>query len=565
VSSYFNSQKKDLKTTALVSNIEDLDYIVTTSELDAFILENNLIKKHKPYYNILLKDGKSYPYIKITLEDDFPKIEITRRIKKDSNKYFGPFFAGVNPRDLIETLNYAYQIRTCNLNLNNGRKTKRECLNYSLGLCTAPCTGRITKQEYNNYVKHAMEFLNGKTKDVEEILTNKMQASAKLEKFETAIKLREKLKTLERLKQRFTTQFTTLVDMDIIGYYNNGINTVVAVLIIRGGKMLGCDTMNVGESKDNIQDIISNFIGQYYRKNIFVPSQIMLPTVLETQQTVEEWLTDKKGKKVTLSTPIKGTKRKLLELANQNAKEYLIRSTKTIKLKKDRTIGAINLLKEKLNLNTVPYRMECYDISNISGTDAVASMVVFINGEKASSHYRKFKIKTVTGPDDFASMNEVLKRRFLKLDDKDDSFSSLPDLVVIDGGMGQLNAAKKAIDSVANYKTNIIGLAKREEEIFKQGDPTPFILEKTSYGLQLLQRIRDEAHRFAITYHRSLREKRVRSKLDKIPGVGPKKRVMLLKHFKSIKNIKQSSIQEISKLSGINDQLANEILQFLNK
>jgi excinuclease ABC subunit C len=563
VSSYFVGEKKDMKTSLLVENIADFEYIITASELDALILENNLIKKHQPHFNILLKDGKNYPYIKLTMKDDFPKIEVVRKIKQDGSKYFGPYFAGVSPTDLIETVNYAYPIRTCNLNLNDGRRIKRECLNYDLGLCSAPCTGRIDKRAYSIYVNGAIEFLNGKTDMVEKILTLKMENAARLEKFETAIKLREKLKTLDRLKQRFTTQFTALKDMDIIGYFNSGLQLAVAVLIIRGGKMLGCDTINLGDSIDDEQEAISSFITQYYNKNIFIPEEIVVRRDLEDEQILKEWLTALKGKKANIIKPVKGVKTQLLDLAEQNAKEYLIRSTKTLELKKNRTIGALKILKEKLNLKNMPYRIECYDISNISGTDKVASMVVFVNGEKQAKHYRKFKIKTVEGANDFASMEEVLKRRFLKLSDADDSFSSLPDLVVIDGGKGQLSSAAKAILSVGNFDTDLISLAKREEEVFKEGEAEPYLLPKTNYGLQLLQRIRDEAHRFAITYHRTLRDKKVNSVLDQIEGIGPKKRVELLKHFKSIKIIKNSSVEELAKVKGINKDLAIKILQFL--
>ena len=563
VSSYFIGEKKDIKTSTLVSNIADFSYIVTASELDALILENNLIKKHKPHYNILLKDGKTYPYIKLTMQDDFPKIEVTRKIKKDGAKYFGPYFAGVNPRDLIETINYAYPIRTCNLNLNDGRRTKRECLNYSLGLCSAPCTSRISTQAYSILVKGVTEFLNGKTSEVEKILTLKMQNAARMEKFETAIKLREKLKALDRLKEKFTTQFTTFIDADVIGYYSNDIQSAIAVLIIRGGKMLGCDTIAVSGDSQNKSNVLSSFISQYYSKNRFIPSQIFVEETLNDKELLEKWLTETSSKKVTLFTPQKGVKAKLLNLAKENAKEYLLRTTKTLQIKHERTIGAINLLHQKLHLSKVPYRIECYDISHISGTDKVASMVVFINGEKASSHYRKFKIKTVEGNNDFASMEEVLKRRFLKLTDNDDSFSSMPDLIVIDGGKGQLRYAKEAIESVGNFNLDLISLAKREEEVFKPFKSQPYILPKTSYALQLLQQVRDEAHRFAITYNRKLRQKRVKSVLDKIDGIGPSKRTALLKHFKSIQNIKSASPEEIAKVPGITEPLAKRILQFL--
>lgn len=563
VTSYFTGTIKDAKTLGLVSNIADFEFIVTLSELDALILENNLIKKHKPHYNILLKDGKAYPYIKITTKDDFPKLEIVRKVKKDGNKYFGPYFAGIRPKELLEIVNYAYPVRTCNLNLNNGRTVGRECLNYFLGLCSAPCTGRISKEDYRKHINDAIEFLKGDTAKVKEILVSKMQNASNMQKFETAIKLRDQLNTLDRLKHKFTTQFTNLINMDIIGYHDNGLQKAVAVLIVRDGKMLGADTINLGQEKaENEAEVISSFITQYYSGNIAVPDEVIVGSSLEDEQVIEQFLNDKRGKKVNVINPKRGTKLALINQANENAKQYLLRSTNNLKIKQQRTMGALGILKNKLKLQKTPYRIECYDISNISGTDKVASMVVFINGEKASKHYRKFRIKTVVGQDDFASMEEVLKRRFSKTEDKDDSFSSIPDLVLIDGGKGQLSSAVKAVSTVGQFNTEFISIAKREEEVFKEGQSIPYILQKTSYGLQLLQRLRDEAHRFAITYHRSLREKRVTSQLDKIEGIGPKKRVALLKHFKSIKNIKTASVDELTEVSGINEQIAIKIQQY---
>ncbi|MGD9901546.1 MAG: excinuclease ABC subunit UvrC [Spirochaetales bacterium] len=561
VSSYFVGIKKDVKTLSLVSNIADFEYIVTPSEYDALILENNLIKKYKPHYNILLKDSKTYPYIKITMQDDFPKIEVVRKIKNDGAKYFGPYFAGVSPSMLIEMINYAYPIRTCNLNLNDGKRVKRECLNYALGLCSAPCTSRISKEDYLLHINEVIDFLKGKTSDLEAILTLKMQNAAKMQKYETAIRMREQLKALDRLKEQYTTQFTNFIDMDIIGYFDNGISVAIAVLIIRDGKMLGCDTFNVVQNEEGRAENISAFISQYYSKNIVIPQEIVVEDNFE-KETLENWLSTLRTKKVQIMSAQKGTKHKLLNLANENAKEYLIRSTESLKLKEERTIGALNILKDKLELKTLPHRIECYDISNISGTDKVASMVVFIDGVKDVGHYRKFKIKTVEGSNDFASMEETLKRRFMRLTDKDISFSSMPDLILIDGGKGQLSSAKKAIESVGYFRTDLISIAKREEEIFKEGISTPFIFTRSNYGLQLLQRLRDEAHRFAITFHRSLRDKHIKSVLDDIEGVGAKRKVALLKHFKNIKNIAKASAEELQAVGGISQNIAVKIQQF---
>ncbi len=564
ISQYFRGKKgKNNKTLALVEKINDFDYIVTKSELDALILENNLIKMHQPHYNILLKDGKNYPYIKINLKDDFPKLDIVRKVKNDGAKYFGPYFAGVSVKEILKIVNYAFKTRTCSLNLNGGKRIERECLNYSLGLCSAPCTGRISKEDYRKIIEDVMVFLKGDNKNVKEILTKKMNEAVEKQQFELAIILRDRLEVLSRLKEKYLTVLTNHSDMDVVGFYSDGINSSVAVTIIRGGKMLGCDTYSMINAAEEKEELVEGFLTQYY-KNATLPSEVVLPFDLKNNEILKEYLMGYSKTKINITVPQKGKKRELIKTTTENARQALIKNVDSQKIKQDRTLGAVVSLKEKLGLKSMPYRIECYDISNISGTNSVASMVVFINGEKAKQHYRKFKIKTVEGPNDFASLKEVMIRRFSKLKSDDISFSSQPNLILIDGGKGQLSGCYDAMLEMGGT-SEMISIAKKEEEVFLPGRSEPIVLSKTSYALQLLQRLRDEAHRFAITYHRNIRDKSsIRSVLEKIEGVGPTIRKNLLIRFKTIKSIKNASLEELTEVKGVSKPLAQKILSGLN-
>lgn len=564
VNQYFdNSHNKNLKTQLLVSNICDFEYIVTNSEYDALMLENNLIKKYQPHYNILLKDDKNFAYLKINLNNNFPKIEITRKVEFKKNvKYFGPYFNGVSARSVLDIIKFAYPLRTCNLKLN--RCEKRECLKYALGECSAPCTKRISKQDYKKIVDDAIKFLNGDTKNVEEILKEKMMKSADAENFERAIVLKGQIETLQKLKNKYTTQFTRKLNIDIVGTYLLNDNACVTVLIIRNGKMIGSESFNlVGKLLD--ENYILDFFVQYYSNNKLLPSSIIVDKSFKSNEILEEFFIKNFNKRVVVENAERGTKKLLLNQANNNAKEYLEKSLNQYNLKEERTIKACENLQKKLGLKSVPYRIEGFDISNISGTNKVASMVVFVNGEASKSQYRKFKIKSVEGQDDFACMNEVIERRIKELCGSDESFSKTPNLILIDGGKGQLSSACEALRKL-NSDIEIISLAKKDEEIYRENESQPVLLNKSDYSLQLLQRVRDESHRFAISFHRNLRNKNeLVSQLDKIDGVGKQKSKKLYNKFKTIDNIKNATIQALTTVEGINEKLAIKILNYFKK
>lgn len=561
VNQYFDKREKNLKTELLVQNIANFDYIVTNSEYDALMLENNLIKKHQPHYNILLKDGKNFAYIKLDLNKPFPKLEVTRKVEFKKNiKYFGPYFNGVTVSLVIDLVKYAYPLRSCNLGLK--KPEKRECLKYSLGECSAPCTNRISKEDYKKIVDEVIDFLNGDTEKVKEILTKKMLNSANLENFESAILYKTQLEALNKLNNKYTTQFTKKLNIDVVGVYSLNNSVCVSVLIIRNGKMIGAENFNIINKLINDNDLIDFFV-QYYFNNKLLPSEILVNNTFKNESLLEEFFLKNFDKSVKVSKPEKGSKKVLLDTANKNAKEFLEKSLNLETLKIERTINACKNLQEKLKLKQTPYRIEGFDISNISGTNKVASMVVFINGEPAKSHYRKFKIKTVEGIDDFASMSEVVNRRMLELQkSSDDSFSSTPNLILIDGGKGQLSSASNVIRKY-NQTIELISLAEKNEEVFKENQSTPIILSRNDFSLQLLQRVRDEAHRYAITFHRSLRNKNeLKSSLLEIEGIGEKKTKILFKEFKTIENIKKAGFDDLVKINGITKTDAQNIIKY---
>lgn len=560
VNQYFSGREKDIKTYNLVNKIADFDYILTNSELDSLILENNLIKKYQPHYNILLKDDKNFPYIKINLKSEYPKLEVTRKIKRDGARYFGPYFAGVNINEILDIVNWAFNLRTCNFKFSENKPLARPCLNYSIGLCCAPCVKMVSKEEYNSRIKQAVNFLNGDTGEVEVILKKKMEIAGENLNFERALQLRESLKSLERLNQKYTTQFINIRDADFFGYYSNGMNACISVLLVRGGKVMGCENFNLLYA-DNYSESISQFIVQYYQTHRAIPGEIVVAEEIEGKEVLEEWLKNRGDKKIEIRSYKKQTKKELTDLANKNAKDYLEKSLSRQDAHTQKTIGACQRLKELLNLSGTPFRIECYDISHISGTNKVASMVVFLNGEPAKKHYRKFTIKTVEGSDDFACLKEVLTRRIGELGSDDISFGSRPNLLVIDGGKGQLSSTVSVLEEL-NEKIDIISLAKREEEIFLPKQSAPIVLKHTDIALQLLQRLRDEAHRFAITFHRNKRGKTMtKSELDEIAGLGEKRKKYLLKQLGSIENIKSADITELEKVKGITKKNAQDIFR----
>ena len=558
VSQYFRHSEKPIKVQTMVDNIDDFDYFITVSELDALALENNLIKKYQPFYNILLKDGKTFPYIKINLHDEFPKFEITRKIKKnDGAKYFGPYFAGIDPKAILETIQSAFKIRTCSHKFSSEKPLKRECLNYSLGLCLAPCTKRVTREEYMVEIKKAINFLNGNDDEIEDILLEKMVTASNLENFERAIELRESLKMVAKLKQRVVANMPKDVDKDVIAYVTDGLSGVLNIMVIRGGKILGIQ--NITQTDMSEEDTIFNFIIQYYQ-NSLPPHEIIV-----SHKVDEKLLCEFLEKNIKIISTPKGLNLTLLNMAKENATEYLEKHLEKEKLEYNSTIGALKSLQEKLHLKNLPKRMECYDISHISGTNKVASMVVFKDGKPYKKDYRKFKIKTVKGSNDFASLQETLERRIKRLQNLDgESFKEMPDLIVIDGGKGQLSSTYEILKEFhLEDKIEMISLAKKLEEVFTVGHSNPVILKYGSAELKLLQRIRDEAHRFAITFHRQTRTKaQTETELQNIPGLGAKKIDALLKAFGSTESIKKATAEELKLVKGIHSSNAETIVEY---
>ena len=516
VSQYFNKKVADdgytLKVKTMVSKIYDFEYFITLSEMDALALESNLIKKHQPFFNILLKDSKAYPYIKIDTKKPFPKPEIARKVKKDGAKYFGPYFAGIKAHDILKVINSAFEVRTCNLKIVNGKKAKRECLNYSLGLCSAPCTGRIDEEGYNKIIAKIIDFLNGNDNAIIKVLEDKMLKYAQHENFEKALELREEIKMVEKLKQKVVAEVPKNVEIDVFAYSTNNIAGAISLVVVRGGKIIGVKNVTTIDASLTESEILSNFIRQYY-ENSKVPEVILTSHVLEDANQLAEML--KTTKKPTITKAERGYKKNLLKMAMFNAKDHLEKSSSIEKAHYDKTIGALQNLQNALNLSRLPKRMECYDISNTQGTNSVAAMVVFVNGEPAKKHYRKFKIKTVEGPNDFASLAEVLKRRFAELKKGTDaSFKEKPDLIVIDGGKGQLSTCFAVLQD-SGEDIEMISLAEQFEEVFIPNNPNPIMLKRASVELKLLQSLRNEAHRFAITFHRDLRNKEMLGKKAK--------------------------------------------------
>lgn len=561
VSQYFRSSPKPKKVQTMVNNIADFDYFITMSELDALALESNLIKKHQPFYNILLKDGKAFPYIRINIKEEFPSIEIVRKVKKnDGEKYFGPYFAGIDPRELLKTISMAFKIRTCKTKING--KAKRECLNFSLGLCLGPCTGRANKEKYAEEIKKVIRFLSGNDEEIEEILRKKMEVASELQNFERAIELRECLKMVEKLKQRVVANLPKDVDKDVFAFHTDGLSGVITVMVIRGGKILGVTNYQQTDAELEESETLFNFLCQYY-SNVIVPHEIIV-----SHQINQELLCGFLNKKVhIISNPI-AINSTLLKMAKTNAVEYLEKSLEKEKANYNSTLGALTLLKDKLGLKSLPKRIECYDISHISGTNKVASMVVFTNGKADKKQYRKFKIKTVEGSNDFACLKEALTRRLKRLIDKNgESFKEKPDLLIIDGGKGQLSSCYEILqDFGLEHEIEMVSLAKRIEEVFLPNSHIPIILKYASAELKLLQRVRDEAHRFAITFHRELRTKsQTKSILEEINGLGKTKIDALLKAFGTTENIAKASVEELMLVKGIHKNLAHSIHKFLNE
>ena len=551
VRSYFQENPGSAKTIALVSKIEDLQLVVTDSELEALILENNLIKQYKPRYNVNLKDDKSFPFIKITNEL-FPRIYATRNVVNDGSKYFGPYTDVKSMRTSLKIINQIFKVRSCKLDLteeNIAAKKFRVCLDYHINKCDGPCEGLISPKDYNDMVNEVIKLLNGKTNELIKELSQKMQMYSSNLEFEKAAEIRDKINQLESLSAKQKVVSEDYEDRDVFAIAYEGKDSACAVFNIRDGKLIGKKQLKLSiEDGEEIEEIYSFAIKYYYGELAEIPKEIVLEVKPNDEELLIEWLKSKTDKKVKIIVPQRGDLKSLIKMCKENA----ILQLKEIQLQKMKNLGnvsySVSALQRDLRLKTLPRKIECFDISNLQGTDSVASMVVFEDGKPKKSQYRKFIIKTVAGPDDFSSMREVIERRYSRLLEEN---QPLPDLIMVDGGKGQLSSAVEVMDNLGFKDYNIIGLAKRLEEVFLPGKSDPELIPKTSSGLKLLQQIRDEAHRFAITFHRERRSKRIiKTELTDIKGIGTETAKLLLEKFGSLDGIRNSSIEELENTVG---------------
>ena len=562
VRQYFHSSPKPEKVQAMVECIADFSYVVTPSEVDALALENTFIKKYKPKYNILLKDDKSYPYIKVHTREKYPHISITRRISKDG-RYFGPFMGGgVSCKEIVDVAAKVYGIRTCVAAL--GEKPKKPCLDYHLGRCLAPCSGECAEENYKKAVEKTLAFLGGNYEEAEKILTEKMNLFATEEQFELALEYRNRISMLSALGKRRITAMPSDVDADIWAIASNGLYASASVLVTRGGIMQGSRNFSLEEGAGEAGEGFMSFLTQYYASRPF-PHELIFDGELD-DELLRLYAFRKNNRQLYITRPKTGIKRELLDMAYKNAKEYLDKAISSIAHRNDMTVNACARLQSLLNLSQYPKRMECYDISNISGVDKVGSMVVFTDGESDRVQYRRFKIKTVEGANDFASLKEVLTRRLSKLGTEEEERFPRPQLIVIDGGKGQLSSVKEVFDELGVTGIDLVSLAKREEEVFTTERDDSIKIDHRDYSLRLLQRLRDEAHRFAITYFRSLHNKRnLASVLKEVEGVGEKKRRALMDKFGTIDKIMRASTEELAQIEGIGEELAKRIKTFFEE
>ena len=580
VHQYFQpSHDEGIKKAQMVKQIARFEYIVTDSELEALVLECNLIKEHRPKYNTMLRDDKTYPYIRVTLGEDFPRVLFSRQQKKDKSRYFGPYTSAGAVKDTIELVNKIYQLRTCNRNLPRDTGKDRPCLNYHIHQCTAPCQGYITKEAYRERVDAVVEFLNGNYAPVLKSLEEKMNtASAKLE-FEKAIEYRELLNSVRQIAQKQKITHTDGEDKDIIALAADDRDAVVQVFFIRDGKLIGRDHFYVKiGTEDTKAQILTTFIKQFYSGTPFIPREIMLPQEIEEQEVLADWLGEKRGSKVYIRVPQKGMKEKLVELAQKNAKMVLAQDREKIKREEGRTIGALKEIEQLLDMKGLN-RVEAYDISNTSGFESVGSMIVYEKGKPKRSDYRKFKLRTVSGPDDYASMYEVLTRRFThgmremeEMEEKDlseeyGSFTRFPDLLMMDGGRGQVNIALKVLEEL-HLNIPVCGMVKddnhRTRGLYYHNVEIP--IDRGSEGFKLITRIQDEAHRFAIEYHRSLRSKeQVHSVLDDIPDIGPARRKALMKKYQSLEAIREATEEDLAQTDSMSPQAARSVYRFFRE
>ena len=575
VRQYFQSSRnKGAKIERMVTHITRFEYIITDSELEALVLECNLIKEHRPKYNTMLKDDKSYPFIKVTVNEPYPRVLFARRMKKDKARYFGPYTSGGAVKDVIELVRKLYQVRSCNRNLPRDTGKDRPCLYYHMKQCKAPCQGYISQEEYRKNINKVIKFLNGDFQDTISELMEKMQKASEEMRYEDAMEYRDLIRSIEKIGERQKITGYGQEDRDIIAVAMDESedlrdqDAVVQVFFIRDGKLIGRDHFYLRVAKgDTKSQVLSSFLKQFYAGTPFIPSEIMLQSEIEDAEIIEEWLTTRRKQKVHIRVPKKGTKEKLVELALENARMVLSKDRERIKREEGRTIGAVHEVEEWLGLKNV-VRMEAYDISNISGFESVGSMVVYEKGRPKRSDYRKFKIKWVQGPNDYASMEEVLTRRFTHESNGEfDSFARLPDLILMDGGRGQVNIALKVLNDLG-IRIPVCGMVKDDHHrtIGLYFNNVEIPIDTSSEGFRLITRIQDEAHRFAIEYHRSLRSKeQVHSILDDIPGIGDTRRKALLRKFKSVENIRDASEEELAQTESMNAGSARQVYEFFHK
>lgn len=574
VRQYFQSSRnKGAKIEQMVTHISRFEYIVTDSELEALVLECNLIKEHRPKYNTMLMDDKSYPFIKVTVNEPFPRVMLARQMKKDKAKYFGPYTSAGAVKDTIELIRKLYHIRSCNRSLPKDIGKERPCLNYHIHQCQAPCQGYISQEEYRKSIDEVVRFLNGHYDLVLKELEEKMMAASDSLEFEKAIEYRELLTSVQKVAQKQKITDTAGDDRDIIAMASEGEDAVVQVFFIRSGRLIGRDHFYLKSAENDTEgEILSSFIKQFYAGTPYIPAELMLPEEIEDQDIIEEWLTARRERRVHLRIPKKGTKEKLVELAQKNAQMVLKNDRERLKREEGRTIGAVKELEKILGLKGI-IRMEAYDISNTNGFDSVGSMVVYEHGKPKRNDYRKFKIKTVQGPDDYASMNEVLTRRFghglreQQEESETGGFQIFPDLIMMDGGRGQVNIALEVLEKL-HLHIPVCGMVKddnhRTRGLYFNNTEVP--IDRNSECFRLITRIQDEAHHFAITFHRQLRSKgQVHSVLDDIPGVGPARRKDLMRHFENIDAIRNATVEELKELPSMNGKSAQEVYKFFHR
>jgi excinuclease ABC subunit C len=568
VKSYFNSPSSQTpKTQRLVELINDFEFFVVSSEQEALILELNLIKRYWPPYNVLLKDDKTFPYLKIKSGEEFPKLHITRRLEEDGSRYFGPFASIHSLRRTLDVLKRAFPLRSCTKPIQPD-KNRRPCLNYHIKQCLAPCNGNIDRRDYQRIIDQLVLFLEGKHETITRALKKKMEEAAGSMNFELAARIRDQLQSIRDVMEGQTIAMKVRGEQDVIAFASENDQACVQVFMIRNGKLIGRESFTLkGTNNEDPQQILSSFVKQFYSSSPYIPSLLLLQYPVDEKDVIEKWLSDKKGGSVSIEIPLRGKKRQLMDIVVENARQGL----EQLKIKQlaipSTLTEALTGIQKQLKLNAYPARIEGYDISNIQGTDAVGSMVVFAEGKPQTSSYRRFKIKTVEGANDYAMLQEMLKRRFKRAvsdDAESQSWRNMPDLVLIDGGKGQLNAALDVMRELGINTIPLAGLAKENEEIFLPGQSVPLVLPASAPELKLLQRLRDEAHRFAITYFQNVHKKRTfTSALDEINGIGPKKKKALIKQFGTIQNIRQASVEELAAVTGINRNLAMKIKERL--